>query len=113
MTEAELMQLLAAITPPDEAARAAAVFELRGIDDAVGAALCIGLIGVDAPQVGQALVKCGAHGLGLARILVIDDHDTPRRGRELGHGVEQVGQEFLALVRNDDDGELIDGSGKG
>ena len=96
-----------------EAARTAAVFELRGVDDTVGAALRVGLLGVDAPQVGQALVKCGAHGLGLARILVIDNHDAPRRGRELGHGVEQVGQEFLALVRNDDDGELVDGGGKG
>ena len=34
------------------------------------------------------------------------------RCRELGHGVEQVGQEFLALVRNDDDGELVDGAGR-
>ena len=73
----------------------------------------IGLIGVDVPQDSQALVERGAHGLGLARVLVIDNHDAPRRSRELGHGVEQVCQELLTLVRDDDDGELIDGSGKG
>lgn len=106
-------QVVGAFGAGGKAARPAAVFELRGVDDAVGAALRVGLLGVDAPQVGQAFVECGAHGLGLARILVIDDHDAPGRCRELGHGVEQVGQEFLALVRNDDDGELIDGSGKG
>ena len=106
-------QVVGAFSAGGEAARTAAVFELRGVDDTVGAALRVGLLGVDAPQVGQALVECGAHGLGLARILVIDNHDAPGRCRELGHRVEQVGQEFLALVRNDDDGELIDGGGKG
>ena len=73
----------------------------------------IGLLGVDAPQVRQALVERGAHGLGLARILVIDDHDAPRRCCELGHRVEQIGQEFLALIGDHDDGELVDGGGKG
>ena len=106
-------QVVGALGAGGEATCTAAVFELRGVDDAVGAALRVGLLGVDAPQVGQALVKCGAHGLGLARILVIDNHDAPGRCRELGHGVEQVGQKFLALVRNDDDGELVDGGGKG
>ena len=106
-------QIVGAFSASGEAARTAAVFELRGVDDTVGAALRVGLLGVDAPQAGQALVECGAHGLGLARILVIDNHDAPGRCRELGHGVEQVGQEFLALVRNDNDGELIDGGGKG
>ena len=43
----------------------------------------------------------------------LDVYKRQGRGRELGHGVEQVGQELLALVRNDNDGELIDGSGKG
>ena len=106
-------QVVGAFSAGGEAARTAAVFELRGVDDTVGAALRVRLLGVDAPQVGQALVECGAHGLGLARILVIDNHDAPGRCRELGHGVEQICQEFLALVRNDDDGELVDGSGKG
>ena len=81
-------QIVGALGTGGEATCAAAVFELRRVDNAVGASLCIGLVSVDAPQVGQALVKCGAHGLGLARILVIDDHDAPRRCRELGHGVE-------------------------
>ena len=106
-------QVIGTFGASGKAARAAAVFELRGVDDAVGATLRIGLIDVGAPQVGQALVECGAHGFGIARILVIDDHDAPGRGRELGHRVEQVGQELLALVRNDDDGELVDGGGEG
>ena len=106
-------QVVGAFGAGGEATCTAAVFELWCVDDAVGAALRVGLFDVGAPQVGQALVECGAHGLGLTRILVIDDHDAPGRCRKLGHGVEQVGQEFLALVRNDDNGELIDGSGKG
>lgn len=106
-------QVVSAFGAGGEATSTAAVFELRCVDDAVGAALCIGLIGVDSPQASEALVEFGAHGFGLARILVIDDHDAPRRDRELGHGVEQVGQELLALVRNDNDGELIDGGGEG
>lgn len=106
-------QVVGALGAGGEATRAATVFKLRRVDNAVGATLCVGLVGVDAPQVGEALVECDAHGFGLARILIVDDHDTPRRCRELGHGVEQVGQELLALVRNDNDGELIDGSGKG
>ena len=106
-------QVVGAFGAGGEAARAAAVFELRGVDDAVGATLCIGLIGVDAPQVGEALVECDAHGFGLARILVIDDHNAPGHGRELGHRVEQVGQELLALIGDDNDGKLVDGGGKG
>ena len=106
-------QVVGAFGAGGEAARTAAVFELRRVDDAVGAALCIGLIGVDAPQGGEALVECGAHGLGLARILVIDNHNAPGRGRELGHRVEQVGQELLALIGDDNDGKLVDGGGKG
>ena len=88
-------------------------FELWRVDNAVGATLCVGLVGVDAPQVGEALVECGAHGFGLARILVVDDHDAPRRCREFGHGVEQVGQKLLAFIGDDNDGELVDGSGEG
>ena len=106
-------QVVGALGAGGEAARAAAVYELGRVDNAIGATLGIGLIGVDAPQVGQTLVKRGAHCLSLARVLVIDNHNAPRCGRELGHGVEQVCQEFLTLVRDDDDGELIDGSGKG
>ena len=106
-------QVVGAFGAGGKAACAAAVFELRRVDNAVGAIICIGLIGVDAPQVGEAFVERGAHGLGLARILVIDDHDAPRCGCELGHGVEQIGQEFLALIGDEDDGKLVDGSGKG
>ena len=106
-------QVVGTLGAGGEAARTAAIFELRGVDNAVGAALRVGLLGVDAPQVGQALVKRHAHGLGLTRILVIDDHDAPRRSRELGYRVEQVGQELLALVRDNDDCELVDGGGKG
>ena len=106
-------QVVGAFSAGGEAACTAAVFELRGVDDTVGAALRVGLLGVDAPQVGHALVECGAHGLGLARILVIDNHDAPGRGSELGHRVEQVGQEFLALIGDDNDGEFVDGSGEG
>ena len=106
-------QIVGALGSSGEATRTATVFELRGVDDTVGAALRVGLVSVDAPQVGQALVKRRAHGLGLARVLVVDDHDAPRRGRELGHRVEQVGQELLALVRDNDDCELVDGGGKG
>ena len=106
-------QVVGALGAGGEATRAATVFKLRRVDNAVGAALCIGLIGVDAPQGGEALVECGAHGLGLARILVIDNHNAPGRGRELGHRVEQVGQELLALIGDDNDGKLVDGGGKG
>ena len=106
-------QVVGALGAGGEATRAATVFKLRRVDNAVGAALCIWLVSVDAPQVGEALVECGAHGFGLARILVVDDHDAPRRCRELGHGVEQVGQKLLALIGDDDDGKLVDGSGKG
>lgn len=59
-------QVVGALGAGGEAARAATVFKLRRVDNAVGAALRVRLLGVDAPQVGQALVECGAHGLGLA-----------------------------------------------
>ena len=59
-------QVVGTLGAGGEAARAATVFKLRRVDDTVGAALRVRLLGVDAPQVGQALVECGAHGLGLA-----------------------------------------------
>ena len=59
-------QVVGALGAGGKAARAAAVFELGRVDNAVGATLRVRLLGVDAPQVGQALVECGAHGLGLA-----------------------------------------------
>ena len=42
-------QIVGALGSSGEATRTAAVFELRGVDDTVGAALRVGLLGVDAP----------------------------------------------------------------
>ena len=42
-------QIVGALGSSGEATRTAAVFELRGVDDTVGAALRVGLFGVDAP----------------------------------------------------------------
>ena len=42
MTQNHWRQVIGAFGAGGKAARAAAVFELRGVDDAVGAALCIG-----------------------------------------------------------------------
>ena len=104
-------QLVCPLGTGGETACPSAVLGLGIVDNACRAALRIGVSIVSAPKRREALVELRAHLLRLVRVLVIDDHDAPRRNGELGDRVKQIAKQLLTLVRHDDDGEFLDGNG--